>query len=280
MTQLRCSVFALIGALVFAASFGFGAQNPGILAEEQKTLTEEQMRDFLLHAKIVKVKPIGKGITRPWRVTLKDGAMEHDASFQYVEDWRPSIQLQSGRTEQNFKDSYKFSIAAYELSRLLGISDMMPVTVERKVEGKLGALSWWLPVKMDEAERRSKKLQPPDPLAWDNQKQRMWVFSQLVYDTDRTQQNILISEDWHIWMIDFSRAFRYYTTLENPKILVRCDRKLLQKLRQLDKTELEQKTKDLLNDMEIKGIMARKDKIIEHFEKLGASKGEEAVFYD
>ena len=30
---------------------------------------------------------------------------------------------------------------------------MLPVTVERKWGGNWGALSWWLPVKMDEVQR-------------------------------------------------------------------------------------------------------------------------------
>jgi hypothetical protein len=101
-----------------------------------------------------------------------------------------------------------------------------------------------------------------------------------VYDTDRNLGNVLISEDWHLWMIDFSRAFRFYTTLENPKNLVRCDRQLLQKLRQLDAAEVEKKTKNWLRDPEIKGVMARRDKIVALFEDLIAKKGELAVLYD
>jgi len=46
----------------------------------------------------------------------------------------------------------------------------------------------------------------------------MRVFSQLVYDTDRNLGNVLISEDWHLWMIDFTRAFRNNPWLENTNI--------------------------------------------------------------
>ena len=34
--------------------------------------------------------------------------------------------------------------AAFGLAELLGLDDMMPVTVERRWNGKRGALSWWL----------------------------------------------------------------------------------------------------------------------------------------
>ena len=54
----------------------------------------------------------------------------------------------TGRTEINLVDSYKYDIAAYRLAELLGLEDILPVTVERNGEGNWGALSWWLPVKI------------------------------------------------------------------------------------------------------------------------------------
>ena len=34
------------------------------------------------------------------------------------------------------------------------------------------------------------------------------VFDVLVYDTDANLTNVLIGEDWKIWRVDFTRAFR------------------------------------------------------------------------
>lgn len=256
------------------------AQAPAPISQNPENLTEEQMRDFLLHAKVINSKQSNKGITKPYCLTLSDQTMIHDGSFQSVDQYKPSEKFGDGRSEINFRDSYKYNIAAFELAKMLGLGNMMPVTVERRWERKIGSLSWWLPKKMDEGERREKNIQPPDAVAWDRQWQKMIVFAQLIYDTDRINAgNILISEDWHLWMIDFSRSFRLFHDLEDPKSLVRCDRQLLQKLRNLDAKELEQKTKNLLTDMEIKGVMARRDKIVAHFENLIASKGEQAVLY-
>ncbi len=271
MTHPGCKSVALIALASFAISFG---------AQNAENLTEEQIRDFLLNAKVIDFEESRTGITRPYKLTLEKNGLVHKASFQYVDEYRPYIQLNDGRTELNFRDTYKFSIAAFELAKLLGLGDMMPVTVERKYERKIGALSWWLPSMMDEAKRREKKMQPPDPAAWDRQWQKMEVFWALVYDTDHNQHNILISENWRLWMIDFSRAFRQYTKLEKPERLVCCSRGLLEKLRQLDAEALKQKTKDWLGKEEIKGLMARRDKIVAHFEKLIARKGEAAVLYD
>lgn len=105
------------------------------------------------------------------------------------------------------------------------------------------------------------------------------MFAQLVYDTDRNLGNVLISENWHLWMIDFSRAFRLYHELENRKNLERCGRQLLERLRQLDAAEVKAKTKDYLNKMEIDGVMARRDAIVKLYENLIKEKGEAQVLY-
>ena len=181
--------------------------------------------------------------------------------------------------ELNFVDSYKYDIAAYELAKLIGLGDMMPVTVLRRYRGKDGSLSWWLPVQMNEAERLKKKISPPDADAWNHQMYKKRVFAELVYDTDPNLTNVLISKDWHLWMIDFSRAFRLYYNLRDPKNLVKCDRQLLENLRKLDEKELAAHTQKLLTKPEVQGVMARRDKIVKVFEQLIAQKSEKEVLY-
>ena len=131
------------------------------VASDEPTLTKEQIKQFLLSAKVVNSQRSKKGITHPWRLTLSDGTVTHDTSFQSIDEHKASMQLDAG-TELNFVDSYKYNIAAYELAELLGLDDMPPVYVERKWQGSVGSLSWWLPVKMDEVERHKEKLTPPN----------------------------------------------------------------------------------------------------------------------
>jgi hypothetical protein len=132
---------------------------------------------------------------------------------------------------------------------------------------------------MDEMDRRDKKVEPPDQNEWNKQINKMWAFSQLVYDIDRNRTNMLITADWKLIMIDFSRAFRMHHKLENPKTLGMCDRQLLDKLRQLDGAQVLEKTKPHLTKDEVKAVMARRDLIVAHFERLIAEKGEEKVLY-
>ena len=281
MSRLHSKWVMLVAITAFAIPACHShAYASALTAQTPDNLTEEQMRDFLLKAQVVGSKQGGKGTTSPYRLTLKDGSMVHDGSFQAVDEQKTSRQFDNGKTEANFRDSYKYNIAAFEVAKMLGLGDMMPVTVERKWENKIGSLSWWLPAMMDEEKRLSKHTEPPDRNAWNKQLNKMYVFAQLVYDTDRNAGNLLISENWHLWMIDFSRAFRIYASLENPKNLVMCDRQLLQNLQQLNAAELEQKTKKWLTKDEIKGVMARRDKIVTFFDDLIAKKGEQAVLYD
>ncbi len=253
---------------------------PGMVrAADETTLTKEQIKNFLLTAKVVKSEQFNKGITGTSRLTLTDGTVTHDASFQGVDEHAPLKQLPTG-TEVGFVDSYKYNIAAYRLAELIGMDDVLPVYVERKWKGNPGSLSWWLPVKMDEAERRKKNLKAPDLDAWNNQMYRIRVFDQLVDDTDANLTNVLIGEDWKIWRIDFTRAFRSQKDLKDPDAnLVRCDRQLLEKLKTLDGKELAEKTKHYLDKDDVKAVMARRDKIVEHFQKLVAEKGENTVLY-
>jgi hypothetical protein len=250
-----------------------------VMAADESTPNKEQIKHFLLTAKVVASKQSSKGITSPWRLTLSDGTLTHDASFQKVDVHKASVTMASGRTEMNFVDSYKYNIAAYAVAELVGLDDMIPVYVERSWKGDPGSLSWWLPVKMDEDERVKQKIDPPDPDSWDNQMYKVRVFDQLVYDDDPNLTNVLIGPDWKIYRVDFSRAFRVSKDLRNPKDLVRCDRQLFEKLKVLDANALAEKTKRYLTKDEVKAVMARRDKIVAQFQKLSAEKGEKEVFY-
>ena len=264
--------------LVFAAACALAASAICARAEEPN-FTVDQQRDFLLNAKVVNSKHTGKGVTSPWKLTMELNGVTHDAAFQTIDEHKTNMQFASGQTEMLFVDSYKYDIAAYELAKLVGLGDMMPTTVERKWSGKTGALSWWVPVMMDEQERLKQGKQPPDPDAWNKQMWKKRIFAQLVYDTDPNLTNLLITPDWKIYFIDFTRAFRLYNKLENAKNLTKCDKQLFANLQKLDQAQVEEATKHWLNKSEIKAVMQRRDLIVDYFKKLAAEKGEGEVFY-
>jgi hypothetical protein len=274
MRESRKAFSSVLLIVLACATLAFAAP-----AADDTQLTKEQIKQFLQTAEIINSKPSATGTTHPWRLTLSNGTITHDASFQPIDIHKSEMKLESGRTEFDFTDSYRYNIAAYELAELVGLDNMLPVYVERKWHGKSGSLSWWLPVKMDEAQRIEKKLAVPDPEKWNNQMYRIRVFDELVYDSDPNLTNVLIGEDWTVWRVDFSRAFRKNKELRAPKNLVKCDRQLFEKLQALQAEELAEKTKPYLNKDEVKAVMARRDKIVATFQNFIAQKGESEILY-
>jgi hypothetical protein len=173
--------------------------------------------------------------------------------------------------EFNFKDSWKFNVAAYKLDRLLALN-MVPVTVERRHNGKRGSFTWWADdIVMDEEARLKKKQDAPDADAWNYQMHIVRVFDQLIFNTDRNLGNLLIDKNWQIWMIDHSRAFPAHDYLKEPKNLERCDQDLLGKLKQLNTEILKTELGTYLTAAEIKALLARRDKIVKAFAEKGPS---------
>jgi hypothetical protein len=247
-----------------------GTESTQTLVTAQKAmlfggLTRPQAEEFLLKAKVISTKELSVGVTNSRRATLDGGNFKHDAHIQSIDLQKAQFQTQK-LTELDFRDSYKFNIAAYELDKLLDLN-MVPPCVERKVGGGAAAVSWWVDDALMELDRQKKKIQPPNSMRWNQQKSMYQVYDQLIYNTDPNQGNILYTKDWQIWVIDHTRAFRKFKTLENPKILSHCDRKLLEKLRGLSKDVLDQKLKPYLSDMQIEGILARRDLIVKFFDE-------------
>src|SRR5260370_37425141 len=105
---------------------------------------------------------------------------------------------------------------------------------------------------MDEAERHEQKLTAADADAWNNQMYKIRVFDQLVSDSDPNLTNVLIGENWQIWRIDFTRAFRLNKELKSTADLVRCYRQLMEEMKSLDASKLTEKTNKHLTQYEVK----------------------------
>jgi hypothetical protein len=272
----------LAATAVLTASRIAGA---AVEARRAPALTIDQQLGFLETARVVAAKPIGKGVTGALRLTLTDGVLTHDASFQSVNQQSRSQDLQRGKRfagELLFVDSYRYNIAAWELARLLGLEEMMPPTVARYYRGEPGAFSWWVDdVLMDEGERERTNTQPSSgaSIGVGRQRMRMQVFAELVRDTDRNKGNVLYTKDWRLVMLDFTRAFRLQPTLRLPDALTTCDRDLLERLRALDPAEVSRATGRHLTPFEIDALMKRRDLIVQRFDRLVAQRGESAVLF-
>ena len=270
MVRRSAFAFVVMASVVWAQSE----------APTASKLSLEEKEQFLKTANIGTTKDLSMGVTNSRRATLDDGKNKHDAHIQTIEVSKASYQTQRG-TELNFRDSYKYNMAAYELGKLLGLENMIPPSVERKVGGSSAAVTWWVDdTLMTELERTKKSQQPPDLDRWNKQMYVVRVFDQLIYNTDRNLGNLVIDKDWNIWMIDHTRAFRLMNKLENPKNLVQCDKNVLAKLKTLDKKAIQGRVGKYLTGMEVDGILKRRDQIVKFFDEEVGKKGESAVLFE
>jgi hypothetical protein len=267
---------SLIFVLLIAVGAGLGASQHTTPTGSLQ-LTPAEMEAFLLKARISSRRDAGGGVTNSSRVTLSDGRITHDAHLQTV-DIAQNV-FQAGKaTELNFKDTYRYNIAGYRLAQLIGLQTV-PMSVERNVDGKIAALTWWVDdVMMDEDGRIKKKTMGPDVQRFAKQIQVMKIWDELIQNKDRNRGNLLWTSDWTLWLIDHTRAFRLDKKLQNPNELTRCERGLLDGLRGLTAESLAQAVGNSLTKAEQEAVMARRDLLVKHFEDRVAKLGEGILF--
>ncbi len=265
-----------------AASLADGPASPGRvwLGPDGNPLpfkTDEEVMEFMRTAKVVSMREIGEGLTRPEVCMLEKEGIQMRAHFQSHNEKQDVAHLRTG-TETGFRDTYLFNIAAYKLGVMLGL-DNIPPSIRRKVKGKWGSLTIWVEKNMTEKQRRAQKIVNPDVPRWNLQMYRMWLFDELIANTDRNQGNILIDEGWNVWMIDHTRAFRRGKKLLRPERIRRFDRKLWDRILVLDEEEVKTRLKKWLSGSEIKAIFKRRDQLARHIQKLIDKRGEALAFY-
>ena len=274
----RSMVLAMVVSLVVLRPC-LAQSAAGSPASAPPVLTPEEMDHFLRQADIVATKSTKKGVTNARRVTLFDGQVRHDAQVQDVNIELPIFEVGPKYTEVNFKDMFRYNIAGYRLSLLLGL-DNVPMSVERKVQGKDVAMTWWLDdVMMDEGARQKQHTVGPNPSRTASQIHILRVFDELIQNRDRNAGNLLWTSDWKMWMIDHTRAFRLGKDLLKPQQLERVDRTLLTKMRELDESKLADAMGKCLTKEEIGALLARRDVIVKLFDDRIAQRGEAAVLY-
>lgn len=250
----------------------------------KSALTLQQMEDFLLNARIVKSREVGKGVTGSKVATLSDGRLTHDAHIQNITIEKTVFQPTRGPVELNFKDHYRYNIAAYRLARTLGLANV-PVSVERRVDRDHAAVTWWVDdVLMDELERLDREKKNTIPSTWRRARTSGYihirrVFDELIGNMDRNVGNQLWTSDGTLWLIDHTRAFRLHEKLKQTRVLQRCERDMLKALRALTIESVTAAVDSMLTKGEIKALIARRDLIVKHFDESIKVRGEAATLF-
>jgi len=259
------------------------------LASESARRTE--CEEFMRTAEIIRSELVGEGVTAPWKLYLRKGDVEHKAVWKNV-----------STNKGGMPDSWRFEIAAYRLDRLLGLN-MIPPVIEREFRGKPGALSYWVESKYNllKIEESGGTIRiPNEALGRTNDMKyvtRFW--DSLIGNDDRTQQNILYTEDWRTILIDHSRAFRSdgeygrrliygirgIKTMDDgqggrrPVLFRRLPRALLDRIKTLNAAVIKSTVGTYLTDNEIEAILVRKELLLTEVAEMIARDGEDKVLY-
>ncbi len=237
---------------------------------------DEEILEFLKTAKPVSRKRVKEGRNGIHKVLLaKDGVRMHAA----MRDFRTATndgQVAVDPAEAFFRDDYAFEVAAYRLSRLLGL-DLVPPAVQRNLYGQPVSLQIWVEDTFMEKDRRERQLEHPDPVRNLYQISTVILFDNLINNEDRNEGNILYDNRWNLWMIDHTRAFRRSGQPIALKQLKYCERSLFERLKELRWEDLWPQLRGILLKSEVKALLKRRDRIVRKLESLIQEQGESQV---
>lgn len=234
---------------------------------------------FLRAARVVEIGPELDGTTRPHLVLLEFGGVRAHAIFRDVERSERRYVLSSGEVLNHFRDSYVSEVAAFVLDRLLELNAVPPAVI-RTIDGTRGSAQLWIENSFSILDRRESGREPPDWDAYNHQVRQMTVFDNLINNVDRNQTNAVIDPGWKIWYIDHTRAFLRGRDLYDPERVVRVGRRLWRRLQEVSDEEIREVLEPLLDRPEIRDLLVRRRRLVEHIRARLQSAGEEDVLFD
>jgi hypothetical protein len=158
---------------------------------------------------------------------------------------------------------------------------MVPVSVSRPYQGTPGAFTWWADnVKGQETQRLREKWTTPDPERFEQQRAIAGVFDELIMNIDRNTGNLLITNAWQVVLIDHTRTFTPYRNIRNRVNLTRCSRALLAQMSALTESAIAKSVGTALTRVEIRAVLARRDRIVAFFAEAAKAKGAGNVLFE
>lgn len=226
----------------------------------------QELEEYLKSAEIISMQDVGRGVTNPKRCKLAPGGPVEEIAWKAIKPAR----------YRGFWESYKAEIAAYELDKLLGL-DMVPVKVERRVKGDLGAAIMWVTPTQSFADLGRVPTAPPAHFErWNRQMMRAKMFDNLIANTDPNMGNWLVDPAWNLILVDHSRAFT--TEKKMTHQMQRIDAELWERMRALTEEQLAAALSKWLDKGEIRAILERRDRMQAEIDKMVKARGEAAVF--
>lgn len=285
---LTAAAFILAAGLLLACADADApgdrtAAAPGPLQfTPDELLSREQWEDFLRTAELVSSRQLGgsEAVTRPHVLVLRKGDLTHQGL------WKNAQGRMGG-----YWEGWNYEIAAYRLDKLLGLG-MVPPTVERRFQGERGSCQYWIDNAMSLRDRDEKNIKMPlaKNFSWNRATYMQRLFDNLIANEDRHKNNIFITADWRMILIDHSRSFRtasrftkglIYTAKnpEGPRLMSELPRALVEKVKALDFASVRAAVGEYLTDEEIRAVLVRRDLVLQEIDRLIKVNGEDKVLY-
>jgi len=245
------------------------AARSGIRPPPPKPLSPREMEAYLRSAAVAKRGPGIGGRTDAWTLSLEGQGFAMPALFKYIDRPRPDP----------LADSWRYDLAAYALSRYLGL-DVVPPIVERTIEGVPGAVQAFISGARTQAERREMRIAPKDPEAYDRARADLVVFQALVNDDCRNDKDTLVrDDDDRIFRVDFSEAFAPDKGAGSGCLPGRCSRLLFGRLLAWDDKAVAGYLGRCLSREEIDALNTRRELLVRRIRFMIKTAGEARILF-
>jgi hypothetical protein len=216
---------------------------------------------YIRDAPIDHFEEVPIGVTHPKRAYFSPGGLVRSVAWKILPPGRPA----------GYWESYKSEIAAYELDKLLDMG-MVPVAVEKKWNHDTAAAILWLsPI------HAWKEMEPKaKPAKWVRQVSRMKIFDNFICNKDRNAGNLLVDDDWNLYLIDHSRAF--VTDKDMAVKMQSIDREFWERIQALDEEKLTAALSKWVDKASIRAMLARRERMKTEIDKLVAASSEANVY--
>ncbi len=208
------------------------------------------------------------------RLLLESDGTQAHAIFREVDAEKKRTRVE-GRYYGRFLDHYACDCAAYDLARVLGLDTVPPTTI-RRIGSSEGSVQVWVE---NAGSTTAPGFRPKSPIGWVKQQWDMHLFDNLIFNADRTAQNILAGENGELWLIDHGRAFQPKAELLSPENVKKINRRIWDRLQALSDDELKDVVRDHLDTEQLHCLVKRRELLVELVQGLVAEKGEDKVFY-
>ena len=221
---------------------------------------EAEYEEMLRTANVTRMEKLEIGVTRPRCAYVEPGLPFKRMAWKTL---KPGMY-------KGFYESYRSEIAAYELDKLIGLG-MIPPTVERHIKAEVGAAVLWV-----EDVRNWEVKHPvsgPDERAWVREWVRLKMFDKLSGNIDRNQGNILYDSEYHLILIDHSRAFRDVVDLNQYKGYAFVDAPLWERMEALTMETMQPTLGKWVSKGMLYAVLDRRNRMKKEIDKLVAARG-------